>query len=64
MEKAAGQPIPLELAPRRAGDAPVSFADPARAKAELGWTARLGIDEMCRDAVNFQRQNPEGYPAG
>jgi UDP-glucose 4-epimerase len=28
---------------------------------ELGSTAARGIDEMCRDAWNWQRLNPEGY---
>jgi UDP-glucose 4-epimerase len=62
MEKAAGQAIPYELAPRRAGDSATSFANPDRARDELGWTAQLGITGMCADAVRFQRQNPQGYP--
>ena len=62
MEKAAGQPIPFELAPRRPGDAATSFANPARALAELGWSAQLDLTQMCADAVRFQRQNPQGYP--
>ena len=61
MEQAAGQPIPYQLVPRRPGDAAMSFANPARAQAELGWSAQLGITQMCDDAVRFQRQNPDGY---
>ena len=34
---------------------------PAKAKAELGWEARYGIDDMVRDSWNWQRQNPDGY---
>lgn len=62
MEKAAGEAIAFELAPRRPGDAATSFANPGRALAELGWSAQLDLTQMCADAVRFQRQNPQGYP--
>ena len=57
LEKACGKEIPYTVTPRRPGDVAQCYADPAKAKAELGWTAKLGIDEMCRDAWNFARKH-------
>lgn len=37
------------------------YADPTKAKVELGWTAEKGIEDMCRDSWNWQKQNPKGY---
>lgn len=60
-EKAAGRPIPYQIVERRPGDIAVSYADPAKATAELGWRAALGISEMCADVWRWQRGNPNGY---
>ncbi len=60
-EKATGKTIPYRIAGRRAGDAPAVYADPALAEKELGWKAELGIEDMCRDAWNWQQKNPQGY---
>lgn len=46
---------------RRAGDVPQCYADPSKAKAELGWVAKRGIREMCQDSWRWQKNNPEGY---
>lgn len=46
---------------RRAGDVPSCYSDATKAKEELGWVAKRGIKEMCKDAWNWQRKNPEGY---
>ena len=59
--KAAGREVPYEFAPRRPGDAAVSYADPSAALAELGWSAGRSLDDMCRDHWNWQKQNPQGY---
>ena len=56
-----GVEVPYRIQPRRAGDIATCYCDPAKAKAELGWEAKYGIDEMVRDSWNWQRQNPEGY---
>ena len=61
-ERASGKSIPLEFHPRRAGDVAECYADARRAEQELGWRARLTLDEMCADAWRWQSQNPEGYP--
>ena len=53
--------IPYDIKPRRPGDIAECYADPAKAKEGLGWTAKYGIDEMCRDSWNWQKNNPKGY---
>ena len=53
--------IPYSIKSRRAGDIATCYCNPAKAKAELGWEAKFGIDEMVRDSWNWQRQNPNGY---
>ena len=61
-ERAVGRELPYEVVGRRAGDIAASYADPARANAELGWAATRSIDEMCADSWRWQSQNPNGYP--
>ena len=45
--------INYKIAPRRPGDLAMYYADPSKAKKELGWEAKRGIEEMCRDSWNF-----------
>lgn len=59
--KVNGVDVPYSIKPRRPGDIAISYCNPAKAKAELGWEAKYGIEEMCRDSWNWQRQNPNGY---
>lgn len=59
--EATNQAVPYEFAPRREGDLPEFYADPGKAKAELGWQTELTIEDMCRDTWNWQSNNPEGY---
>ncbi len=61
-ERAVGHELPYEVVGRRPGDIEASYADPSAAHAELGWQATRDIDDMCRDAWRWQRQNPMGYP--
>ncbi len=60
-EKACGKTLPYEIKPRRAGDIATCYADPAKAKEELGWEAEYGIEEMCEDSWRWQSMNPNGY---
>ena len=46
---------------RRPGDVAVSYADPGKARKELGWAAERDLDQMCVDAWRWQSQNPEGF---
>ncbi len=58
---ANGVDVPYVFKPRRAGDIATCYCDPSKAKKELGWEAQFGIEEMCRDSWNWQRQNPNGF---
>lgn len=60
-EKASKQNVPYQFVDRRPGDSAVSYANPSKAKNELGWTAKKGIEEMCRDSWRWQKNNPNGY---
>ncbi|MDC5087276.1 UDP-glucose 4-epimerase GalE [Acinetobacter baumannii] len=60
-EQVNGVPVAFEFAPRRAGDVATSFADNARAVAELGWQPQYGLEDMLKDSWNWQKQNPTGY---
>lgn len=52
-ERATGQKVPYQIAPRRAGDIATCYADPQKAKNELGWEATKTLEDMCRDAWNY-----------
>ena len=56
-----GLKLPYEIRPRRPGDIATCYSSPDKAKRELGWEAQYGIEEMCRDSWNWQKQNPNGY---
>ncbi len=53
--QASGRSVPYAIVPRRVGDIATCYADPALAEQLLGWKARRGIDEMCRDAWRWQQ---------
>jgi UDP-glucose 4-epimerase len=52
---------PYEIAPRRPGDIDEYFGDPGKAGRVLGWRADKTLEDMCRDAWNWQKNNPNGY---
>ncbi|CAN1138687.1 UDP-glucose 4-epimerase GEPI48 [Linum perenne] len=60
-EKASGKKLPIVKAGRRPGDAETVYASTAKAERELNWTAKYGIEEMCRDQWNWASKNPYGY---
>ncbi|MFP4487434.1 MAG: UDP-glucose 4-epimerase GalE [Campylobacterales bacterium] len=60
-EKASGKKIPYRIVDRRVGDIATCYADPSYAKEALGWEAKRGIDEMCKDTWRWQSKNPNGY---
>ena len=60
-EKACGKTLPYVIDPRRPGDIAECFADPQKALEEMGWKARLGIEEMCASSWKWQSMNPNGY---
>ena len=53
--------VPYQIVGRRAGDIATCYADPAKSKEILGWTAQETLADMCRDSWNWQQKNPEGY---
>ena len=60
-ERVNGIRIPYSIKPRRSGDIAICYCSPKKAELELGWTAEYGLEEMCRDAWNWQKKNPEGF---
>ncbi len=59
--KALGKEIPYKFAPRRSGDIGTCYSDPSKAYEILGFKAEKTLEDMCRDALNFQLKNPNGY---
>ena len=53
--------IDYKILPRRAGDIATSYADTTKAESELDFKVGRGIDQMCRDSWNWQKNNPNGY---
>ena len=62
-EKASGRKVPLKIGPHRAGDIAANWCDPTLAKELFGWEAKLGIDDMCRDAWRFEEKRAEELKA-
>lgn len=56
-EKANNIKVNYKIAPRRPGDVAEYYADPTKAKEELGWEATKTLEDMCRDSWNFAKQN-------
>jgi len=55
-EKATGVKIPTQITGRRAGDLKESVADASKIKKELGWMSHYGLEDICKDAWNFEKQ--------
>lgn len=56
-EKATGIHIPYKITDRRPGDVAVNYADPAKAERCIGFKATHTLEDMCRSAWNFERNN-------
>src|SRR5690606_16006821 len=57
VERATGRSVPVEIAPRRAGDAVSLYADPSKVRKTLGWKPRLSdIDSIVSTAWNFHKR--------
>ncbi|MDD3382235.1 MAG: UDP-glucose 4-epimerase GalE, partial [Bacilli bacterium] len=54
-EKISNIKIPYEIVERRKGDVAICFADATKAYKELGWKAEHTIEDMVRDAWNFEK---------
>ena len=62
-ERVNGVKIPYVISGRRPGDLASVYASPDKSAELLGWKAVYGLEEMCRDAWNWQKKNPMGYEA-
>ncbi len=60
-EETTNQKVPYRITARRAGDLATVYSDPTKSKKLLGWEAENGIKDMCLDAWNWQKNNPNGY---
>ena len=60
-EHASGKKVPFEIVDRRAGDAAEAYADVSKAKNEMGWETKYGLEDMCIDSWRWQSQNPNGF---
>ena len=56
-EKANNIKIPFKIAPRRAGDIASCYSNPIKAKKEMGFEAKKTLEDMCKDAWNFERNH-------
>lgn len=53
--KVLGKPLPYKIVERRAGDIDACYADPTKAKEELGFVAQYDLQKMCEDSWHFQQ---------
>ncbi len=60
-ERMSGISIKYKICPRRLGDVAISYTDVKKSKTRLGWECSLGLDQMTKDAWNWQSKNPDGY---
>ncbi len=60
-EKACGKSIAYQIVDRRPGDIAACYANPKKAKLELGWVASHTIDDMAQSSWLWQSNNPNGY---
>jgi UDP-glucose 4-epimerase len=61
MEEVSRKKVPIKIRHRRDGDVAICYSSPHKAEMELRWQAMYGLKEMCRDAWNWQKKNPNGY---
>ncbi|MCU8068442.1 UDP-glucose 4-epimerase GalE [Shewanella sp. SM32] len=60
-EKACGNTIAYQIAPRRPGDIAACYADPTHAREDLGWQATHTLEDMANSSWHWQSTNPNGY---
>ena len=53
-EKVSGQKLNYKIGPRRAGDVIQAYADTSKSNTELGWKAKLTLDDALRSAWKWQ----------
>lgn len=63
LEEVIGQEIPYKIVDRRPGDVAICYSDPSKAYEYMGWKTQYDVHDMCRDAWNWQSNNPHGFEA-
>ena len=62
VEKISGLKVPVTYAPRRAGDPPALYADPAKARRELNWIPQyMSIEPIVETAWRWHQAHPKGF---
>ncbi|MGR5062299.1 UDP-glucose 4-epimerase GalE [Photobacterium sp. DNB22_13_2] len=59
--QACGHDVAYKICPRRPGDIAECWADPAKARNDLGWEAKFDVTAMAADTWRWQSENPNGY---
>lgn len=57
--RAVGKPLPVQMAARRQGDAPVLVGDNAKARAELGWKPSRDLDVILSSAWRWHQSQAD-----
>lgn len=60
-ESVNGVEVPYKIVDRRPGDIAECYADPSKAFRLFGWKAKKNLEDMCRDAWRWQKNNPNGF---
>lgn len=64
LESASGKSLPYEIVARRSSDLTTVVANPAKAKADLGWEAKRGLSDIMASLCKWQSESPFGYGEG
>lgn len=56
-EKVNNIKIKYKIAPRRSGDIAICYSDPSKAKRELNFEATKALEDMLKDAWNYEKEN-------
>lgn len=59
-EKANGIKLNYTYGERRNGDATIALPYCSKIQKELGWTPKIGLEQMCKDSYNFVKMHPNG----
>jgi UDP-glucose-4-epimerase GalE len=59
IEKVSGRKVPVNMAPRRAGDPPELVADPRKVAKLLGWKAKRGLEEIVSTAWKWAQSRKQ-----
>ncbi len=61
INKVTGLELRMTIGPRRPGDADSLVADVGKIKQNLGWSAKLGLEDIIKSAYAWHKSHPKGY---